>query len=98
MNIEQLEKGLLAKFAQSRIVFWQDSDGEFTEQLSELGLKDIELVNLDQQSSFAVKHLIEKQTSKLFLLYSAKPEPVATRDWLFDVRLYSQSFYAALCC
>lgn len=94
MNIEQLEKGLLAKFAQSRIVFWQDSDGEFTEQLSELGLKDIELVNLDQQSSFAVKHLIEKQTSKLFLLYSAKPEPVATRDWLFDVRLYSQSFYA----
>ena len=26
MNIEQLEKGLLAKLAQSRIVFWYDSE------------------------------------------------------------------------
>lgn len=29
MNIEQLGKGLLAKFAQSRIVFWYDSYSEF---------------------------------------------------------------------
>lgn len=94
MNIEQLEKGLLAKFAQSRIVFWQDSDSEFLEQLSELSLTDVQVINLDEQSSFAVKYQIEQQSTQQFLLYSAKAEPIATRDWLFDIRLYSQSFYA----
>lgn len=94
MNIEQLEKGLLAKFEQSRIVFWRDDDSEFYEQLSELALPDIQLINLDQQSPFAIKYQLAQQSDQRFLLYSTKPEPVATRDWLFDVRLFSQSFYA----
>lgn len=95
MNIEQLEKGLLAKFNQSRIVFWQDADGEFTEQLPEIELAGIELVQLDTMSHLAVKRDIELlRPSQPFLLYSTKPQPEVTRDWLFDIRLYSETFYA----
>lgn len=95
MNIEQLEKGLLAKFSQSRVVFWQDSDSEFTEQLTELNLKKVELVLLDEVSHFAIKRDIELlRPTQSFLLYSVSPQPEVTRDWLFDIRLYSETFYA----
>ncbi|MGY8863356.1 MAG: hypothetical protein ACKVJ2_12085 [Pseudomonadales bacterium] len=36
MNLEQIKQGILAKFEKCRIVFWQDEDAEFEEQISEL--------------------------------------------------------------
>lgn len=94
MNIEQLEKGLLAKFEQCRVVFWQDTEAEFIEQLAELSLANIKLIQLDTQSHFAVKYQLEQDSSSQYLLYSCQAEPVATRDWLYDVKLYAQHFYA----
>lgn len=94
MNIEQLVKGLLAKFEQSRIVFWQDTEAEFTEQLSELALKGIQLIDLDAQSHFSVKYQLEHASAERFLIYSTGEVPLPNRDWLYDVRLYSAHFYA----
>jgi uncharacterized protein (TIGR02687 family) len=95
MNIEQLEKGLLAKFEQSRIVFWQDQDLEFVEQLSQLHLSDVSMLKVDDMSHFEVKQIIELvEPMQRFLLYSTHPQPEVTRDWLFDIRLYSETFYA----
>jgi uncharacterized protein (TIGR02687 family) len=94
MNIEQIEKGLLAKYEQSRIVFWQDSEAEFTEVLPELKLPDVTLLNLDTASHFSVKYQLEQDQTSRFLLYATADEPTATRDWLFDIKLYAQHFYA----
>ena len=99
MNLEQIKKGILAKFEKCRLVFWQDEDIEFQEQLSsikdELNGSDVELIELDEYSHFEVKQRIElKEANSKFLLYSNKPQNEPARDWLYDIRLYAEQFYA----
>ena len=100
MNIDQISQGILAKFEKCRIVFWQDSDNEFIEQLDDLSLTeqslgDIEVIRLDDFSHFEVKQRIELlEPETHFLLYSNKIPSEPVRDWLFDIRLYAQEFYA----
>ncbi|WP_158768839.1 BREX-1 system phosphatase PglZ type A [Paraglaciecola sp. L1A13] len=99
MNLEQIKKGILAKFEKCRIVFWQDEDAEFEEQVSQLKAElesaGISVIALDDESHLEVKYrveLLEPKTS--FLLYGGKSISEPTRDWLFDIRLYAQQFYA----
>lgn len=95
MNIEQISQGILAKFEKCRLVLWQDEDQEFTEQLKDLLIDDIEVIQLDNFSHFQVKERIELLEPKTrFLLYSTKAPSEPTRDWLYDIRLYAPSFYA----
>jgi uncharacterized protein (TIGR02687 family) len=99
MNLEQIKQGILAKFEKCRLVFWQDEDIEFQEQLpkikSALESSGVEVIELDDNSHFAIKQRIEMvATNEQFLLYSNKPVNEPTRDWLYDTRLYSQQFYA----
>jgi hypothetical protein len=75
MNLEQIKQGILAKFEKCRIVFWQDEDVDFQEQIGELSdslLDDgIEVMELDNSSQFEIKHRVELvDTTKSFLLYS----------------------------
>lgn len=99
MNLEQIKKGILAKFEKCRIVFWQDEDAEFEEQISELKTEldgaGISVIALDDESHLEVKYRIELLEPKNnFLLYGGKSISEPTRDWLFDIRLYAQQFYA----
>ncbi|MFK5947663.1 MAG: BREX-1 system phosphatase PglZ type A [Methylococcales bacterium] len=99
MNIEQLKLGILAKFEKCRLVFWQDEDIEFQEQFpeisAELSSAGIQAIALDAESHFEVKQRIELlEPEQKFLLYSNKPVNEPTRDWLYDIRLYAQQFYA----
>ncbi|NRB80247.1 MAG: BREX-1 system phosphatase PglZ type A [Saccharospirillaceae bacterium] len=95
MNIEQISEGLLAKFEKCRLVFWQDTDAEFTALLETLSLDNIEVIQLDKHSHFEVKQRIELlESESSFVLYSCKEPSEPTRDWLYDIRLYAQAFYA----
>jgi uncharacterized protein (TIGR02687 family) len=99
MNIEQLKQGILAKFEKCRLVFWQDEDIEFQEQYptisAELNSVGIQAIALDAESHFEVKQRIELlEPEQQFLLYSNKPVNEPSRDWLYDIRLYAQEFYA----
>ena len=99
MNLEQIKQGILAKFEKCRLVFWQDEDIEFKEQLTsikgELNGSNVEFIELDEHSHFEIKQRIElKEASSKFLLYSNKPQNEPARDWLYDIRLYAEHFYA----
>lgn len=99
MNLEQIKQGILAKFEKCRLVFWQDGDVEFREQLTpiktDLKGSDIELIELDEYSHFEIKQRVEfKEANTKFLLYSNKPQNEPARDWLYDIRLYAEHFYA----
>jgi hypothetical protein len=99
MNLEQIKQGILSKFDKCRLVLWQDEDIEFQEQLpeikSELATSNIEVIELDDQSHFEVKQRLELvEPESYFLLYSNKTVNEPTRDWLYDIRLYAQQFYA----
>ncbi|EHK9043278.1 BREX-1 system phosphatase PglZ type A [Vibrio vulnificus] len=99
MNIDQITSGLLAKFEKSRLVFWQDTDNEFNDLIGSLSLdssyESTKIIHLDTLSHLEVKHRIELlEPETAFLLYSNKAPNEPTRDWLYDVRLYAQEFYA----
>ena len=95
MQIDQLQKGLESKFAESRIVFWYDPEQSFAESLTELTLAGVQPVNVAQQSLLALKKRIElDEPETQFLLYCPYEEPVAEKDWLLDIRLYSEQFFA----
>ncbi len=95
MQTEQLTKGLKAKFEQSRLVFWYDSDQSFIDEIADINLDDITILNMANESSLEIKKRIElDEPEQQFLLYFPNEEPATEDDWLLDIRLYSQQFYA----
>ena len=78
-----------------RIVFWNDPDREFLNDLWLLKLENVQVVRLDQVGALEAKIRIERDEPKTrFLLYSPTEEPDFEDDWLLDIRLYARSFRA----
>ena len=97
MDTKQLSDNLDKIFNEegARIVFWHDPGREFVNSLPFIMLENVELIRLEDASSFEVKLLLERQRpNDRFLLYSATEEPELADDWLLDIRLYSRSFRA----
>lgn len=97
MNIQQLNQGLQqAFFAENhRIVFWYDPEQSFSEELTQLDLPDVQVLNMQGESTFGLKLKLElEDTQGKYLLYFPCAEPDAEDDWLLDIKLYSRSFYA----
>ncbi len=95
MQIDQLKKGIEAKFKQSRLVFWYDPEQSFSEEVSTITIDDVTLIDMSDVSIFETKKRIElDEPVNKFLLYFPTAEPEAERDWLLDIRLYSEQFFA----
>ncbi len=95
MQIEQLIKGIEAKFKQSRLVFWYDPEQSFSEKIPEITINGVTLLDMSDVSVLETKKRIElDEPANKFLLYFPDAEPEAERDWLLDIRLYSEQFFA----
>ena len=95
MNLDQLTQGILAKFTQHRIVFWHDPEQSFQSDLPALTLDGITVLDMQGLSLFETKKRIElDEPEQRFLLYFPTTEPEPERDWLLDMRLYSEQFFA----
>ncbi|EIJ36729.1 BREX-1 system phosphatase PglZ type A [Thiothrix nivea] len=95
MNLDQLTQGILAKFANHRIVFWHDPEQSFQSDLPALALDGIALLDMQGRSLFETKKRIElDEPEQRFLLYFPYAEPEPEKDWLLDMRLYSEQFFA----
>ncbi|MEN8426699.1 BREX-1 system phosphatase PglZ type A [Acinetobacter schindleri] len=56
---------------------------------------DLTILNMGNESVLAVKKRIEvDERESKFLIYFPSAEPEPDRDWLLDVRLYSEQFFA----
>lgn len=95
MNTEQLIRGLEAKFEQSRLVFWYDPEENFRETLTNITINDVTVLDVAEESVLQTKKRIElDESEQRFLLYFPYAEPEPERDWLLDIRLYSEQFFA----
>lgn len=94
MSQQRLLESLDALFITHPVVFWHDVDAEFASAVDGLQLADVQLVRLDDTPALRVKLDIERSPEQRWLIYSAKPEPEPTKDWLLDVRMRSKSFRA----
>ena len=82
---------------QHRLVFWNDAEAAYADQITTLVPAGVFLIRMDQESALAIKHRLEiDETTTRFLLYAATPEPDYEADWLLDIRLYSKTFRADL--
>ncbi|MEG0198983.1 MAG: hypothetical protein RR676_17855, partial [Acinetobacter sp.] len=61
MNLSQLQQGLEQAFytEQHRIVFWYDAEQSFSEEVKALKLKDVQILNMAEESSLAIKIKLE---------------------------------------
>lgn len=96
LNEQRIGEALTALFASVNIIFWHDADGEFTDVLDKLQIGQADVIRLEEAPALAIKRRIESNAGIRFLLYSSRPEPDPTSDWLLDIRLRSQSFRADL--
>lgn len=97
MDTQQLTQGLRqAFFAENhRIVFWYDPEQSFVSELGQLDLPDVQVLNMQGESTFGIKLKLELEDAEgRYLLYFPCAEPDANDDWLLDIKLYSRSFYA----
>ena len=95
MDLKRINEKLTELFETHRVVFWNDVNADFKEDLSECLPQGIEIIRSDVIGQFKTKVIleIEKPEGK-FLVYSASSEPRAEDDWLLDIRLYGYQFRA----
>lgn len=79
-------------FDGNRIVFWEDSDGEFAGDIDALDLGDATVLAVDG-NAFAVKRrVLLDEPGERFLIYRTGGAPAASEDFLLDVKLASAGF------
>lgn len=101
MAIEDIKKELEQRFAEPledfykrRIIFWNDEDGDFKEEVADLELSNAKILMLDSTNQFESKEILsfDDQNSN-FLVYN----PLITdpeHDWFLDIKLYSDEYRA----
>lgn len=97
MDLSQIEDSLRSLFQQeqTRIVFWNDPQGEFEDAVAHLRLDGVQVLRLDHTGGLAAKIRLERDDPRgRYLLYSPQEEPDYEQDWLLDIRLYSRNFRA----
>lgn len=94
MSQQRLFDSLTTLFSTHLVVFWHDVEAEFAAAVDNLQLDGVQLLRLDDMPALRVKLDIEGAPNQRWLIYSTKPEPEPTKDWLLDVRMRSKSFRA----
>lgn len=103
MAIEDIKNELEQRFAEPldecykrRIIFWNDEDGEFLEEIQDFSLSNAKVLILTGSNNFLAKKLLSSDDLESnYLVYHpfyVDPE----EDWLLDIKLYSESYRADL--
>lgn len=86
--------------AGNRIVWWQDREGEFAEELDKLDLEDchedgVALIRLGEESTLALKvRMLLEEPKARFLIYERGALPDPAHDMLLDIRKWAAPFAA----
>jgi uncharacterized protein (TIGR02687 family) len=94
LSTQRIVDSLSALYASHAVVFWHDSDREYSSSVDGLPLTGVQLVHIDSLPALQVKLNIERAPEQKWLLYCNKPEPELAEDWLLDIRLRSKPFRA----
>ena len=101
MAIEDIKKELEKRFAEPldefykrRIIFWNDEDGEFLDEIESLTLCNAKVLVLEAGHLFSAKQLLSSTDLVTnYLVYNplvVDPE----HDWFLDIKLYSEEYRA----
>lgn len=95
-ELEQRFAEPLEEFYKRRIIFWNDEDGEFLEEIQDFSLSNAKVLILNESNNFSSKKLLSyDDLESNYLVYNplyVDPE----EDWFYDIKLYSESYRADL--
>ena len=101
MAIEDIKKELEQRFAEPldefykrRIIFWNDEDGDFKDEINDLELSNAKVLILSSDNQFESKRILSSlDLDSNYLVYNpivSDPE----HDWFLDIKLYSDEYRA----
>lgn len=91
INIK-LKESLEKIFQQHRLVFWYDTNAEFSDLFTSTQITGVVNLTLNN-NEFSVKHrLLVDEPSTKFLIYQAKAKPEDNENWLLDLLLSNYEF------
>lgn len=100
MNLQEIRNFLKELFSKPlgdgkkrHIVFWYDSNEDFSQDIDEFDIESVKVIRLTDNNAFWAKYHIEKEdlTSNI-LVYSNMEKPRPEEDWLYDIFCYSEEF------
>lgn len=87
----------LREYARRRLIFWQDPDGEFADEIAGLQLARAKVLVLTGHNAFlAKKTLSHDDLASNYLVYVPFAYGSLEDDWLLDLELAGESFRADL--
>ena len=92
--MNSIEKILLQKFENSRIICWRDTKCELHDDFEALNLPGIEKIEV-KNNEFSVMHrVLRAEPEKKFLIFSSGPVPKDSDNWLLNLELTYDVFQA----
>lgn len=93
-NLEQRFSEPLPEFYERRIIFWNDEEKEFIDEVNELELSNAKVLVLTENNNFIIKKILSHDDLKSnYLVYNSFDINMED-DWLLDIKLYSEEFRA----
>ena len=93
-SIKRIHESINNAFNNHRIVFWYDSEGEWTEEIDSYKESNIKKYPIDR-NEYSIKVKISRASSdQKYLLYFRSPKPTDENNWLLDVLLAGYEFTA----
>lgn len=81
-------------FEKRKIIVWYDYDKDFLDIIDEIEINNVKIHKLTNNNYFYTKYILEEEdTESNYLIYTNFKED-DENNWLLDMFLYSESFYA----
>lgn len=81
-------------FEKRKIIVWYDYDKDFLDIIDEIEINNVKVHKLSKDNYFYTKYILEEEDPKSnYLIYTNSVEE-DENNWLLDMFLYSESFYA----
>ncbi|WP_147917201.1 BREX-1 system phosphatase PglZ type A [Ruania zhangjianzhongii] len=86
-QVAALRPHLERRFAEHRVVFWHDTDGQYASDLDSLGLPDVTVVRVSNDECAVKNRLLHDHPKDKFLVYRQGQVPAGVGNWLLDLEL-----------
>ncbi len=91
---ENIRAKLADACAKARVVFWEDSSGEFADDIGELELPGVTVIDVRGYELAVKRRVLRDEREGRFLLYRAGGAPRIEEDFLLDVKMLARPFSA----
>ncbi len=93
-ELEQRFAEPLEEFYKRRIIFWNDEDGDFKDEINDLELSNAKVLILNDTNQFESKRILSSlDLDSNYLVYNPLISDTE-HDWFLDIKLYSDEYRA----